>query len=63
MTALRDDLVARGLLTPEGKLTPAGNAHVEEIKDQLLAQPATGDPRRPRVKWKRGAGRIQEISF
>ncbi len=60
MTAMRDALVASGLLTPNGKLTSAGNERVEEIKDQLLVQPAPTNPTRPRVRWNCTKGRIRE---
>ncbi|MBN9504956.1 MAG: hypothetical protein J0I69_02925 [Altererythrobacter sp.] len=55
--AMRADLIARGLLTPEHRLTDAGHAHVDALIERLLDEEAPCDPTRPRVRWNRRRGR------
>jgi len=49
--AMRADLVERGLLTEEHRLTTAGHAYVEELLDRLPTEEAPCDPEKPRVRW------------
>lgn len=51
---MRADLVRRGLITPGGQLTDAGNAYVDELLDRLSRQPP--EPAvwgKPGVRWTR----------
>lgn len=49
--AMRNDLVARGLIDPSFRLTDAGHARAEAIKAELLASEAPHDPHGPSVRW------------
>lgn len=58
--AMRADLVERGLLDDEHRLTKAGHAYVDELIVRLPAEEAAFDPDGPRVFWnlrKRGRHR------
>lgn len=48
---MRADLVARGLLDAEFRLTEAGHAHVDALIGVLLVSQAPCEPDKPRVKW------------
>ncbi len=49
--AMRVDLVERGLLTAEHRLTPAGHAHVEQLIGELRGAEAPGESEVVRVFW------------
>jgi len=48
---MRADLIARGLLTADHRLTAAGKAHVALIILGLAAGEADNDPDGPCVEW------------
>lgn len=50
--AMRADLVDRGLLTGEFRLTPAGHAHVDALVAELATAEAPCAPDAPRVVWR-----------
>lgn len=49
--AMRADLVGRGLLTGDFRLTAAGNAHVDELLFRLPLQSPPPPPGGPGVRW------------
>lgn len=49
--AMRADLVARGLIDREYRLTAAGHAHVRALLIELPRRTAPCDPARRRVRW------------
>ena len=49
--SMRGDLIARGLLSPELRLTEAGNAHTEQLIEELTEVVAENDSSGPRVQW------------
>jgi hypothetical protein len=54
LLAARADLIARGFIgsAAEGyPLTPAGHAHAERNKAELLEAEAPEEPAKPRVRW------------
>jgi len=48
---MRANLIARGLLTDDYRLTVAGHARVAQIKADLAASETSNDPDGPRVDW------------
>lgn len=55
--AMRADLIARGLLTPEHRLTEAGHVYVEALLELLPDEEVPCDPTKPRVRWNRRGNR------
>lgn len=52
--AMRADLVRRGLITDQGKLTPEGDAYCDALLADLTSRPADPcPPSKPRVRWTR----------
>jgi hypothetical protein len=49
--AMRAELVERGLLNDEHRLTDAGHAYVDELFERLPGEEAAFDPEGPRVFW------------
>lgn len=53
---MKADLIARGLLTADLKLTDAGNAYVANLIMQIKTGTLPVPKKRKRVKWERRAG-------
>lgn len=52
--AMRADLIARGLLTADFRLTEAGNAHVDRLQIELETAEAPEDSGHSGVRWNTG---------
>lgn len=50
------DLIAKGWLTNDLRLTEAGNAYVDQLMDDLRAGKFSAPVKRKRVKWLRRGG-------
>jgi hypothetical protein len=59
---MRAGLVARGLLTSGGVITPAGHAHVDALLVELGSAEAGNRRFGPRVKWRRANDRVRSVA-